>query len=109
MIAYDSKVIREFATELYRIADRIVVVTIVKYALAGAVIGAVAAAVSGIPILLGVIVLGGVTGFIGKSVGEEKACGLKLHAQLALCQVEIEANVSSVGQHSERKSVAGAV
>ena len=101
MVTYDPKIIRSFAEELYRLAGRVVLMTILKYGLVGAVIGAFAGGgiggMEGSSILVGVVIVGAIAGFIGKGVGEEKSFAFKLQAQTALCQVQIEENTKSAG------------
>ena len=94
MVAYDSKVLYEFADRLYRQASRIVL----SYTMVGALIGfllgggaAVAADVRDSAMVAGIVValLFGAAGF---SMGQEKAFTLRLQAQTALCQARIEEN-----------------
>ena len=84
---YDAKVIVEFASKLYIKAKSIVLTYIVLGALVGAFTG-FAATQHGI----GAIVGGFIVGAIGYSLGSDKAFQLKLQAQVALCQVQIEKN-----------------
>ena len=102
MVTYDPKIIRAFANDLYRIADRVVLMTTLKYGLIGAVIGASAGAgiggVQSSPITIGAVILGAIAGFIGRGAGEEKAFAYKLQAQTALCQVQIESNTALISQ-----------
>jgi len=94
MVAYDSKVLYEFADRLYKQASRIVL----SYTIAGVVIGlmlgggaAVAAEArdSAWVVAIVVAVLFGAAGF---SMGQEKAFSLRLQAQTALCHAKIEEN-----------------
>ena len=96
MLAYDSKVIYEFAERLYNQASRI----IITYAIVGTLLGAVLGAVLGgamrstnAGVVLGMIVFG----YLGYSMGIERAFHLKLQAQLALCQARIEENTRHKG------------
>lgn len=86
MVSYDPNVIQEFADKLYARADAIVVGWTAVGALAGFVLGS----------LMGGggtrIVLIFLAGAIGYAVGMQRAFLLKLQAQQALCQVEIERN-----------------
>ncbi|MDP6587998.1 MAG: hypothetical protein QF666_00975, partial [Alphaproteobacteria bacterium] len=102
---YDPTVIRSFADELYRIASRIVLMTILKYALVGAVIGAFLGSTIWNSELLGAAIVGVIAGIIGKFVGDEKAFEYKLQAQTALCQVQIEENTKPISAgHTDKKT-----
>ena len=86
---YDEKVIKEFAVRLYSIAEYV----IMKYCILGIIIvaapaGGMGGAGSGI---IGAII----GGAIGYFIGSEKAFGLKLQAQTALCQAQIERNTNN--------------
>ncbi len=94
MTEYDSKVLYEFADRLYRRAAWIAW----GYTFLGALLGlfgggAVAEAVGSRD---GMITAGVVVAIlfatIGYSVGREKGFALRLQAQTALCQAQIEAN-----------------
>ena len=100
---YDPQVIVQFAANLYaRAADIIRSYTVlgafVGLLVAGAIGVLVGGATAGSPgtgaLILGLVgaVLGGYGGY---QAGQEKAFSLKLQAQMALCQVQIEANTSS--------------
>jgi uncharacterized membrane protein YbjE (DUF340 family) len=87
---YDKMIIEQFADKLYKRASS----TIATYTVLGLLIGLfVGAAVfastkSGLFFLLSLLVCG----FIGYAIGSDKAFLLKLQAQLALCQAQIETN-----------------
>jgi hypothetical protein len=90
---YDSKIIIEFANRLYARAGAV----IVSYGALGAVIGAVvgafvAANLLGSPPPIGALIGGAICCVLGVRVGQEKAFQLKLQAQTALCQLQIERN-----------------
>jgi hypothetical protein len=92
-VAYDPQIIRSFANALYRRADEIVLMSTIIGALIGAAFGfAVLAVLSSsvgmVAMLLGVV--GG--GYFGRRRGIAKTFQLRLEAQLALCQVELELN-----------------
>lgn len=93
-IAYDPGVIREFAGRLYRQARSVIVTSTLLGVLGGGILGALTANLAGFRgdmrsfALLGIVV-GGVWGFLR---GRERAFKLKLEAQIALCQVQIEKN-----------------
>jgi uncharacterized membrane protein YbjE (DUF340 family) len=87
---YDKKIIEQFAEKLYKRANS----TIVTYAILGLLIGLLigtaifGATKSGLLFLLSLLILT----FIGYAIGSDKAFLLKLQAQLALCQAQIETN-----------------
>lgn len=91
-VQYDPSVIRKFAARLYARARSVMI----TYTFVGGVIGAMPAVWftstyfgSWEAGLLVGAVLGGAMGY---ALGVEKAFRLKLQAQTALCQVQIEAN-----------------
>ena len=88
-ISYDPKIIGIYANALYRRADWIVFV----WSIIGAVFGAAICGFYGgqTGLLLGIVV-GGIMGY---SEGQSRSFFLRLQAQLALCQVQIEANTRS--------------
>lgn len=93
MIQYDRAVIQQFADRLYAQARRIVVIFTLVGLLVGLAAGAAlatSAATPGIlvPVLL-VVILGAILGY---STGQARAFALRLQAQIALCQVQIEEN-----------------
>jgi hypothetical protein len=91
-VRYDASVIQEFADRLYREAASIVIKSTIFGALVGAIVLVVLAVVvqqrenlgtgAAIGALLG--------GLVGYSRGESRAFELRLRAQQALCQVQIE-------------------
>lgn len=83
---YDSSIIQQFADNLYARAKTI----IVTYAVVGLVIGLAAGTAVFPPI--GTIIGGIVLGYFGYTLGKDKAFHLKLEAQIALCQTQIERN-----------------
>ena len=90
---YDADIIKSFAAKLYSQATSIVVVFTLFFGILGAVGAAafMASVRNGFsPIVLGAGVLIGAA--IGYSMGSTRAFRLKLEAQIALAQVEIEAN-----------------
>lgn len=94
MVAYDASVIEEFAEALYAQAKWIVV----RYCAMGAVIGlAIGYGFAGAARLRGAeAVVGGLVGaaglVLGYSAGRARAFFLRLQAQQALCEVQIEKN-----------------
>jgi hypothetical protein len=93
-VEYDSRVIIEFAGRLYSQAKNIVV----TYTVAGVVIfGAVGALVAAATEnteegLIAAATLAFIGGAIGYTRGQERGFTLKLQAQTALCQLQIEQN-----------------
>ncbi len=102
MIQYDPDVIREHATELYDAANSMVTAAMIRGGLLGGIVAAVVGCsigrMSGASVedWIGAVVgglLGAVVGaFVAFSGAEAQAAQLRLQAQSALCQVEIEAN-----------------
>jgi hypothetical protein len=92
-VSYDPSVIEQFAQRLYRRATWIVA----QYAILGLVVLPAAVSVPfilnrdgiGAPELMVVAAVGGLIGFL---IGREKGFNLRLQAQVALCQVQIERN-----------------
>lgn len=93
MVSYDPLVIQQFAEQLYSRARSIVI----TYTLGGALVGFFAGALVPIPIPTNnkdgaIAVAAVVAAVIGFLWGRAKAFMLKLTAQMALCQVQIEKN-----------------
>lgn len=86
MVTYDTKLIQEYADRMYRSASP----TILMYSLAGMMTGAPVGLVS--RDLQLTVVAAILVGMLGYLMGKGKAFKLKLEAQLALCQLQIEAN-----------------
>jgi hypothetical protein len=106
-IRYDAAIIKTFATRLYERARAIVVIMAVVGGLVGASTAGAGGAVLGhgwLGALFGLAV-GGVVGYL---VGQHMAFGLKLQAQVALCQVQIEENTRA-GAASQRSPAPPAV
>lgn len=94
-VTYDESVIVAFAERLYRRAATIVITTALLFMLFGAAGGAAVAALSRMPTdsRNGLAVVMGLIGaIIGAVIGSERAFTLRLMAQQALCQVQIERN-----------------
>ena len=86
MPSYDPAVIERFASDLYRRADNIVILSTVSIAAVGAALGALANGRNG-------AFLGAAIGaVVGLYFGQQRAFSLRLQAQTALCQVQIERN-----------------
>lgn len=95
MVIYEANVIYKFADRLYRKANLIIACYTILGLLLGGVggyfLGHMAAEGYGPLTVTIVAVLGSIIGCV---VGSEKAFMLKLLAQMALCQVQIEQNTS---------------
>ena len=85
-VAYDPQVIEAFAFYLYAQATRI----IAGHAIIGGLLGGVLGGVMSGGNWLIVVVAAGIVRWIGLEAGKQKAFVLKLQAQTALCQVQIE-------------------
>ena len=86
MVTYDGARTREYADRLHRSASQ----TVLGYVLGGVATGASLGVVAGdlrTPVIAAVLV-----GIVGYLIGTGKAFKLRLEAQLALCQVQIEEN-----------------
>lgn len=93
-VSYDPAVIQEFAQRLYRQAAIVVFTSTVLGLLLGALILAIGAGTAGLKRDIGSLALLGaaVGAAFGYVRGRERAFKLKLEAQTALCQVQIETN-----------------
>ena len=89
---YDPKVIEAFAEAMYKEAERIAVSSAILWGLGAAILIGVATTMLGSASLFLVLAGGAGAGFLGYKRGEAKAFALKLEAQTALCQVQIERN-----------------
>jgi gas vesicle protein len=100
-IVYDASVIQEFAERLYSQATSIIFTSTVLGGIIGAIVGAVAAEAlkATNATVMGAMIGAAVGGLFGFSRGRERAFKLKLEAQRALCEVQIEKNTSVV-KHS---------
>lgn len=100
MVQYDPRVLHEHAERLYREAKFI----ILRYSLVGLLLGFVTGVAGGALLgsvagnaevlfaLIGAVVLLPLFTAIGYMQGRGRAFALKLQAQTALCQVQIETN-----------------
>jgi outer membrane lipoprotein SlyB len=95
-VTYDAAVIQHFADRLYREAAVIIFKAVFLGVLAGAIIGGITAVVvQQRQNLVTASVFGALLGgLVGYSRGRERAFELKLRAQEALCQVQIEKHTS---------------
>ena len=90
--AYDPRVIQQFADRLYLEARTVVGLATALGVVVGAFVGYVGGQVSGgmgaAGALTGVCILG----LAGLAIGAHRAASLRLQAQVALCQLQIEWN-----------------
>jgi hypothetical protein len=95
-VTYDGAVIQQFADRLYREAAVIIFKTTFLGLLAGVIVAVVTVVVlQRREFLETAAILGAfLGGLVGYSRGRERAFELKLRAQEALCQVEIEKHTS---------------
>jgi uncharacterized membrane protein YfcA len=89
-VVYNEVIIQTFAEKLYQQADRIVATYFIIGLLIGGIVGAIAKDALNSGIL--VIVFPVLGAAIGYSIASPKAFILRLQAQIALCQVQIERN-----------------
>jgi len=96
-VSYEAGVIQEFAERLYKQAASIIFTSALMGVLGGGVIGvAVAIAAQARQNLSTAAIIGAILGgLVGFSRGRERAFKLKLEAQVALCQVQIEKNTNA--------------
>lgn len=91
---YDPNIINQYADDLYNRATVIVVVHTIAGVLVGGLAGYLTGGASGnaasqwLFCVIGAMIIGG----LGYAIGQGKAFELKLQAQVALCQVQIEHN-----------------
>lgn len=89
MVSYDPQVIQKFAESLYSRAKTIVIFYAIVGVIAGFAGGASITKSGDNVFTIALAALGLILGFM---IGQQKAFALKLMAQEALCQVEIEKN-----------------
>jgi hypothetical protein len=94
MVQYDEKVIEAFAEELYREAATLVLRSTLKWLLVGLLAGAIGGgAMTDWEAIMPYAAAGGVVcGAVGYSHSKRRVFLLKLQAQTALCQAQIERN-----------------
>jgi hypothetical protein len=93
MILYDPNVIHQHAQRLYDRALGIVVIYAVGLGLLGLLGGAVVGStIFGEFQVITALLGGAALGLIGVAIGRERSFELRLQAQTALCQVQIELN-----------------
>ncbi|WP_437596869.1 hypothetical protein WMF28_30270 [Sorangium sp. So ce590] len=106
-VQYDPQIIQQFAASLYRQANSIVATYALLFGLLGTAVGAPAGAFLlgnrsswEIFAAVGAVVLGGFVGLLGALMGQQRAFALKLQAQQALCQLQIEANTRATAAYA---------
>jgi hypothetical protein len=93
---YDPSVIQQFADRLYAQAARIVLVYAVFGFTGGAVGGGILTNAALDSFLIGAVFGGGLLGALFAVAAQTRAFALRLQAQTALCQVQIEMNTRDV-------------
>lgn len=94
-VSYDENVIVSFAERLYHRASSMVAVCTLGGAMIGAVPAVIAFSITRArpdAIAIIAVLVGLIGGVIGGMIGSERAFRLRLLAQQALCQVQIERN-----------------
>jgi hypothetical protein len=98
-VKYDADVLKAYAKVLYDQADSIVFWTAVRWAAIGMFMSmaAISASAQGRPELnlvtfMVVLVVAVFAGSLGKQSGDSKAWMIRLDAQRALCQLQVEVN-----------------
>ncbi len=92
-VAYDERIIAQFAAQLYRRASSMVLVYVIAGVIAGAAttLGVVLTSSAGsLASITGMLAVVG--GLLGWLFGTQRAIALRLMAQTALCQMQIERN-----------------
>lgn len=97
MVQYDEKIIETFAEELYREAASLVRNSTLKWSFLGFMAGGIGGAAAGnwensTNALIAAVFVGAICGAIGYSLAKRRVFILKLQAQTALCQAQIERN-----------------
>lgn len=91
-VQYDPRIIVMFAQRLYNQAARIVALCVAFGCVAGFILGAVAGSTAFDAGAITGVLAAFVFGAFGYAIGQGRAFALRLQAQTALCQVQIEAN-----------------
>jgi sulfite exporter TauE/SafE len=92
-VSYDERVINQFAARLYQRAAAIVAMYVIIGGILGAIVGAYAARgmladTAGVAM----VVIGALGAVFGYVAAADRAFALRLQAQTALCQLQIERN-----------------
>jgi F0F1-type ATP synthase assembly protein I len=92
MIKYDPTIIQNFAEKMYKKASSIIAASALVGIIVGAGLGIFIDESIGAGAIVPIIgaIVGGIIGF---AIGQERAFVLKLQAQTALCQMQIEQNI----------------
>ena len=103
MVSYDPSVIQDQAEKLYKQAsflqiERALLWAAIGFALTYFAASALWSTISGVSPSAGGLVGGVLLGWVGFRSASETAFRLRLQAQTALCQVQIERNTSQGGQ-----------
>jgi|SRR6185312_1965574 len=104
MVQYDKAVIIKFAERLYSQANSIVVLCGILGIIVGGVAGFGAQAGAREPNWLVAIFAVVLCGAIGVVIGQARAFSLRLQAQVALCQVQIEENTAAAVSRPQVRS-----
>jgi hypothetical protein len=115
LLDFDATIIERFAHNLYRKAELFTVGAVVIGVVVGAAFGAVPLTSLGeywpvsdtfgfATMLIGALV-GGVVGYV---VGDARAFGYRLHAQVALCQIQIERTTAQTARLAATLAAAAA-
>ena len=96
MATYDASVIITFTDNLYAQAGNVVATYSVIGVLVGGAVGAVIANVAHIAWPMVALAGAAIVGAVAFQLGQQKAFSLRLQAQIALCQVQIEANTRNL-------------
>ncbi|XYI03558.1 hypothetical protein ACMHYB_28835 [Sorangium sp. So ce1128] len=101
-VQYDPQIVQKFASDLYRQANGIIVTHTVIGALLGLTFGLAPGILAreGSVAVIGALAVGLLGCALGLSTGRQRAFALKLQAQTALCQLQIEANTRAAAQYS---------
>jgi len=114
MPRFDSRVIQQYAQELYDRAESLVWKAIVAGALVGALLGWVlslamrVAHVAFLPPLVVVGIVAAVAALKAATGAEREVFRLRLEAQQALCQLMIEQNTGLAAKHLQEINLRGA-
>lgn len=97
MVQYDEKIIEAFAEELYREAASLLRNSTLKWSFIGFFAGGIGGAAAGnwensTNALIAAVLAGAICGAIGYNLAKRRVFALKLQAQTALCQAQIERN-----------------
>ena len=92
MVSYDLSIIQQHADRLYSRADAILAVYGLGFTAAGIVVGFLLTDVLDSPGVVILVLSGLVSATLGIALGRARGFELRLQAQVALCQVQIELN-----------------